>query len=173
MQHHRLQETETAVSKTLTNINNTSCLLWPLIPLQIGPGWGGASTEPQFVQLQVRAPGAGGRGRGSGGWRWGGGGRQSDREVSWWGAWIPIPHHDRGVWRGRGRGGDGGGSIGYELWTHSQVLSLLSPGHCSPASALTVTTTVRGHSELYLLTTLLNRDHFSCWRLCPDRANTK
>lgn len=92
-----------------------------LNPLQVRPGWRGASTEPQSVQFQAETPRPGwGRGWG-GGWRRGGGGRQPDREVSRWGSGVPVAHHSGGVWGGWGGGRDGDGSLSYELRTHSQV----------------------------------------------------
>lgn len=92
-----------------------------LNPLQVRPGWRGASTEPQSVQFQAETPRPGwGRGWG-GGWRRGGGGGQPDREVSRWGSGVPVAHHSGSVWGGWGGGRDGDGSLSYELRTHSQV----------------------------------------------------
>lgn len=93
-----------------------------LNPLQVRPGWRGASTEPQSVQFQAETPRPGG-GRGwGGGWRRGGRGRQPDREVSRWGSGVPVTHHSGSVWGGWGGGRDRDGSLSYELRTHSQVL---------------------------------------------------
>lgn len=159
------EKEKAVVSETVSNRTITSSLLWPLIPLQIRTGWGGAPTQPQFVQLQARAPGAGGGGRGSGGRRWGGGGRQPDRKVSRRGTWVPISGHNRSVWGGRGGGGDGDGSISYELWTYSQVLILLTTQKThksgfmhTPYVNLHLIATTNVLHILYLLTNLLTEN---------------
>lgn len=101
---------------------STNFIILQTSSLQVRPGWRRASPESQLVQLQAETPRAGGgRGRGGGGW-WGGGGRQPDREISWWGSWIPITHHSGSVWGGWGGGRDS--SLSYELRTHSQVLTV-------------------------------------------------